>query len=380
MATTRAGDTGVEEGLLDQRGCDRQRASGEHEAGAARTVREDQAQDRERRGHDGEQLARGEDGADRHGPAQQRGEQTGDPAGSRAGGVDRAREQRDPDDQRDGGERPQRTDAAFTTEHRELEQQDEEWRPVHPVGAVQRAVARRANAARCRRGRPRPCRAASTGTAPAAPGRPGGSRRAPTRCADVRTPAPNRRRTSARGGSRFSFARRRPRRVERHLRHAASLPLVVSATDASSGRAVPRDARPPADSQPPRGGRLEPGQGACESQRRQADEHAGQVVGHVVPAEVDGGGGGQREQEPQPDPQAPAQPQEVRRDRGGEDDRGVQGAEGRDALVRAVRHRVAEELEALAEQDALQVAHVGMRQVGELARRVVDRPAVGSSR
>ena len=133
-----AGETGVEEGLLDQRGATASAPAANTKRALARTVREDQAQDRERRRHDGEQLAGREDRADRDGAAQQRGEQTGDPA--RARPLDGTREQRDPDHERDRGNRAQRPHAALPAERRELEQHDQERRAIHPVGAVERAV------------------------------------------------------------------------------------------------------------------------------------------------------------------------------------------------------------------------------------------------
>ena len=67
----------------------------------------------------------------------------------------------------------------------------------------------------------------------------------------------------------------------------------------------------------------------------------------------------------------------MRRNRGCEDDRGVQGAEGRDALMRVRGRRVAKELEPLVEQDALQVRSLRSGQVGEAGRRGVDRSQGG---
>jgi len=102
---------------------------------------QDQAQHRQRRRHRREQLAGRVDGADRDGPAQQRGQQPGDHthALSRQGTP----ELPDANDQRHRRERSEHAHAAIAADHRDLEQADEQGRAIEPVGAVQRAVTAR---------------------------------------------------------------------------------------------------------------------------------------------------------------------------------------------------------------------------------------------
>ena len=104
-----------------------------------------------------------------------------------------------------------------------------------------------------------------------------------------------------------------------------------------------------------------------------AMSQAGEVVEDVVPAEVEGRGGGEGEQGPHADLHRAREPEQMRRQRRGEEDRDVQRGERADAL-RAAARRVVQELDALVEQDLLEVAHAGGRQLGEVARVGVDRP------
>ena len=94
-----------------------------------------------RRRHRRKQLRRREDCVDRHRSGQQRSEQPGDPA--RTLPCYRPAQRRDGDDERDGGQRAQYPHAMVAAQHGDLEQPDQERRPIEPVRAVQRAVARR---------------------------------------------------------------------------------------------------------------------------------------------------------------------------------------------------------------------------------------------
>jgi hypothetical protein len=103
------------------------------------------------------------------------------------------------------------------------------------------------------------------------------------------------------------------------------------------------------------------------------EDQAAEVVDDVVPAEEDRRGHREREQQPRTDPQAPTEPEHVRGDRAGEEDRDVQRGERGDALGRA-RDGVAQELQPLVEQQVLQAAHAGLGKVREHRRVGVDRP------
>ena len=165
---------------------DCQRARSDHEADQARAMRVDEAQDRQRRRHRCQQLPGRVDSAHRD----RSGQESSEPArrsGPRAvprplapGARSRPRAQ------------PRQAPPEPAPPDRRRAPRSGTIRPVQagdPANRGHRARNRdlQTNGSQRRRCHPRPCPAASTGTAHATPGRAGDSRRAPTDSAEART-------------------------------------------------------------------------------------------------------------------------------------------------------------------------------------------------